>query len=61
MQMVPIGRHQRAIRSFLDQRVLEAVLGLGPSTALTHQIQAHQVEQRLPHCTFLGADHGLQQ
>ena len=61
MQAVPIGGDQRAVRGLLDQRVLEAVLGLGPSTSLTHQVQAHQVVQRLPHHALLGADHGLEQ
>ncbi len=39
---------QRAVRGLLDQRVLEAVLGLGPSPALADEVQALQLVQRPP-------------
>ena len=61
MQAVPIRGDQRAVRRLLDQRVLEAVFGLGPPMALAHQIQTHQVVQRQPHHALLGPDHGLEQ
>ncbi len=61
VQAVSVDGDQRAVRGLLDERVLEPVLGLGPATALTDQVQPHQIEQRLPNSTILAFDHRLEE
>ena len=46
VQAVRVLGHQRAVRGLLDQRVLEAVLGLGPPPALADQVQPLQLGER---------------
>ena len=60
VQRVPAFGDERAIGALLDQRVLEAVLGLGPAALLPHEVEPLQLEQR-PGQIRAVADHAREQ
>jgi len=47
VELLAVGGEQRPVRGFLDQRVLEPVLGLGPAARLPDQVHALERVQRL--------------
>lgn len=49
MQRGPLVGHERSVRGLLDQHVLEAELGFGPTPALADQVESLQLEQRPLH------------
>ena len=60
VELLAVGGEQRPVRGFLDQRVLEPVLGLGPPTGLADQVDALEGVQRLLE-RAVGARHALEQ